>query len=86
MPCDSPGGELLAGENPQDGLQRILSRMLGPLDGRVVNWDVKDLLGRWHRPAFDAHMVRGKETLRLSHTLFVLLLFCGLSFPTALPM
>jgi cleavage and polyadenylation specificity factor subunit 5 len=67
-----PGGELTVGEDPVDGLKRLLTETLGRGDDSCL-WQVDDTVANWWRPNFDppqypylpAHITRPKEHKRL---------------------
>lgn len=69
-----PGGELNVGEDPIDGLKRLLNETLGKAD--VVapnNWVIEEVIGNWWRPNFEAprypytpaHITKPKEHIRM---------------------
>jgi len=68
-----PGGELGVGEDPVDGLKRLLTETLGRGDDPSTAWSVEDTISNWWRPNFDppqypylpAHVTRPKEHKRL---------------------
>lgn len=69
-----PGGELNTGEDPVDGLKRLLNETLGKTDGTSQNnWIIEDTIGNWWRPNFEAprypyipaHITKPKEHIRM---------------------
>ena len=68
-----PGGELGVGEDPVDGLKRLLTETLGRGDDGATAWSVEDTISNWWRPNFDppqypylpAHVTKPKEHKRL---------------------
>ena len=67
------GGELNPGEDPVDGLKRLLNETLGRTDSSEQNnWLVEDAIGNWWRPNFEAprypyvpaHITKPKEHIR----------------------
>ncbi|UJR20875.1 hypothetical protein I4U23_023984 [Adineta vaga] len=69
-----PGGELNPGEDPTEGLKRLLNETIGrPESSEQNNWLVEDVIGNWWRPNFEAprypyipaHITKPKEHIRL---------------------
>lgn len=69
-----PGGELNVGEDPIDGLKRLLNETLGKADAvEPNNWIVEEVIGNWWRPNFEAprypytpaHITKPKEHIRM---------------------
>ncbi|CAF0933725.1 unnamed protein product [Adineta ricciae] len=69
-----PGGELNPGEDPVEGLKRLLNETIGrPESSEQNNWLVEDVIGNWWRPNFEAprypyipaHITKPKEHIRL---------------------
>jgi len=63
-----PGGEVKPGEDPVQGLKRLLTETLGRTDD-PTNWKVLDTIANWWRPNFEppqypylpAHITKPKE-------------------------
>jgi len=63
-----PGGEVKTGEDPIQGLKRLLTETLGRSDD-PTNWQVEDTIANWWRPNFEppqypylpAHITKPKE-------------------------
>lgn len=69
-----PGGELTVGEDPVDGLKRLLNETLGKPDAPTqTNWNIEEVIGTWWRPNFEAprypylpaHVTSPKEKITL---------------------
>ncbi len=51
-----PGGRCRANESEIDCLKRKLSRRLAP-DEVTANWNIKECISVWYRPAFETYLV-----------------------------
>ncbi|UYV76127.1 NUDT21 [Cordylochernes scorpioides] len=69
-----PGGELNVGEDDVEGLKRLLTEILGRVDGlQQPDWLIEDNVGNWWRPNFEApqypyippHITKPKEHRKL---------------------
>ncbi|XP_067934538.1 cleavage and polyadenylation specificity factor subunit 5-like [Watersipora subatra] len=68
-----PGGELNPGEDPQDGLKRLLNVYIGHPNGKDSLWTPGEVVSNWWRPNFEppqypyipAHISQPKEHRQL---------------------
>ncbi|CAB4027919.1 cleavage and polyadenylation specificity factor subunit 5 [Paramuricea clavata] len=69
-----PGGELMPGEDENEGLKRAMTEILGrPESDLEMEWVIEDSLGSWWRPNFEApqypyipaHISKPKEQKKL---------------------